>query len=104
LALSTADPGDDGTGLSEPSGDGYARAVTSPADWSVASSGTLVNADANRVSRGVRRLGDGDAFRAVRLRPPAANLLAHGALAQAKVIGAGDSARFAPGDLEIHLN
>ena len=46
LALSTADPGDDGTGLSEPSGDGYARAVTSPADWSLASGGALANADA----------------------------------------------------------
>ena len=103
LALSTADPGDDGTGLSEPSGDGYDRAVTSPADWSLASGGALANADAIEFPEASGAWGTVTHF-ALFDAASGGNLLAHGALAQAKAIGSGDSVRFAAGDLEIHLN
>lgn len=33
VALSTADPGEDGAGLAEPEGNGYARVATTAADW-----------------------------------------------------------------------
>ncbi|MEO1035215.1 MAG: hypothetical protein AAFX44_06600 [Pseudomonadota bacterium] len=33
FAFSTADPGEDGSGAAEPSGNGYARVATAPADW-----------------------------------------------------------------------
>src|SRR5690606_40337569 len=33
VALSTADPLEDGSGVAEPAGNGYARAATTPADW-----------------------------------------------------------------------
>jgi len=103
LALSTADPGDDGTGLSEPSGDGYARAVTSAVDWSLASGGALANADAIEFPEASGAWGTVTHF-ALFDATTGGNLLAHGALAHAKAIGSGDSARFAAGDLEIHLN
>ena len=45
VGLSTADPTDNASGLAEPSGNSYARAATSGADWNVSSGGTLDNAN-----------------------------------------------------------
>ena len=45
VGLSTADPTDDATGLTEPSGNAYARVATSGANWNAASSGTIDNAN-----------------------------------------------------------
>jgi len=44
VALSTADPGEDGSGLAEPLGGAYDRVATDPSDWNEASSGMLSNA------------------------------------------------------------
>ena len=44
VGLSEADPLDDASGLSEPSGGSYARVQTSPADWNAASGGSITNA------------------------------------------------------------
>ena len=44
VGLSTADPTDDGSGLAEPSGNGYARVQTSASNWNTASNGSLDNA------------------------------------------------------------
>jgi len=44
VGLSAADPLDDASGLSEPSGGSYARVQTSPADWNAASGGSITNA------------------------------------------------------------
>jgi hypothetical protein len=41
--LSTADPTDDGSGLAEPVGDGYARVAITAATWDAASGGTKSN-------------------------------------------------------------
>lgn len=43
LALSRADPGEDGSGLDEPSGNGYARVLISFASWGNAADGILTN-------------------------------------------------------------
>lgn len=37
VALSTADPGEDGSGIAEPVGGSYARVQTAAADWTTAS-------------------------------------------------------------------
>lgn len=34
MGVSTADPGEDGSGIAEPSGNNYSRVATSSADWS----------------------------------------------------------------------
>lgn len=39
LGLSTTDPGDDGSGIDEPAGDGYARLAVSGTDWTGAVGG-----------------------------------------------------------------
>jgi len=46
VAASLADPGESGTGLTEPSGGNYARVETDPADWSIAVDGQIENAAA----------------------------------------------------------
>ncbi|MDI9433070.1 MAG: hypothetical protein QM570_15245 [Planctomycetota bacterium] len=103
VGLSTADPGDDGTGLSEPSGDGYARVATSAADWSAASGGALTNADAIEFPEAADGWGTVTHF-ALFDAAWGGHVLAHGALAEPKTIDSGDGARFAAGDLEISLN
>ncbi len=103
VGLSTADPGDDGTGLSEPSGNGYARVATAAADWNAASGGALDNANAIAFAEAS---GDWPTVTHFALFDAATggNLLAHGALNQAKTIAGGDTARFAAGDLDVPLN
>ncbi len=103
VGLSTADPGDDGSGLSEPSGDGYARVATSPADWSAACEGALTNNDAIEFPEAADAWGTVTHF-ALFDAAWGGHVLAHGALAEPKAIDSGDGARFAAGDLEISLN
>lgn len=48
VGVSTADPGEDGATLAEPSGNSYARVQTAASDWNAATlgAGTLTNANA----------------------------------------------------------
>ncbi len=103
VGLSTADPGDDGAGLSEPSGSGYARAPTAASDWNAAAGGLLDNA--NTITFNIAT-GDWGTLTHFALFDAAVsgNMLAHGALTQAKTIGSGDTARFATGDLDVTLD
>lgn len=103
LALSTADPGDDGAGLSEPSGNGYARAATAASDWNAASGGALDNADVIEFPEATGAWGTVTHF-ALLDAASGGHLLAHGTLSQSKTIASGDTARFVAGDLEISLD
>jgi len=103
LGLSTADPGDSGAGLSEPTGSAYARIQTVADDWNAADSGTLDNANAVEFASATGDWGTITHF-ALFDAISAGNMLAHGALAQAKVIGSGDTAAFAVGDLDVSLD
>ena len=103
IGLSTADPGDAGTGMSEPSDNGYVRAQTSADDWSSASAGSLDNASLIEFGEATGAWGTVTHF-ALFDAAAAGNMLAHGTLTQAKTIGSGDTARFAAGDLNISLD
>lgn len=46
VALSTSDPGDDDSGIAEPSGNGYARVQTSASNWNASTARTITNAAA----------------------------------------------------------
>lgn len=46
IGLSTADPGEDGAGIAEPAGNGYARVAVPAATWNAASAGVTTNAAA----------------------------------------------------------
>ena len=103
VGLSTADPGDDGSGLSEPSGNGYARVATSAADWNSASGGALDNANALEFAEATGSWGTVTHF-ALFDASSSGNLLAHGSLTQSKTIASGDTARFSAGDLDVSLD
>lgn len=103
VALSTADPTDDASGLAEPSGNGYARVETEAADWNAASGGALDNANAIEFPAATGSWGTITHF-ALYDAATLGNLLAHGALTASKAIGSGDTARFAAGDLDVSLD
>ena len=103
VALSTADPGDDGSGLSEPSGNGYARKSTIASDWNTATGGTLDNANVITFAEASGNWGTISHF-ALMDAATGGNLLVHGALNVSKSIGSGDTARFEAGDLNISLD
>ena len=103
VALSTADPTDDGSGLSEPSGNGYARKQTSAGDWNAASGGALDNSNEIAFNEATGSWGTITHF-ALLDAASGGNMLAHGALSQSKSIGSGDTAKFAAGDLDVSLD
>ena len=101
--LSTADPTDTGSGLAEPSGNGYARVQTSACDWNAASNGTLDNSSDITFTQATGNWGTITHF-ALFDAATAGNMLAHGALNQPKSISESDTARFEAGDLNISLD
>jgi hypothetical protein len=103
VALSTADPTDDGSGMAEPSGNGYARVQTQASDWNAASSGSLDNANDITLPEATGNWGTISYF-ALFDAASGGNMLAHGALSESKSIGTGDTAKFAAGDLDVSLD
>ena len=103
VGLSTSDPTESGAGLSEPSGNGYSRVQTTEADWSVAVDGLLSNAADITFDAATGDWGTVTHF-ALFNAASAGNMLAYGALTQAKTIGNGDTVQFASGDLNITLD
>ena len=105
IALSTADPTDDGSGLAEPSGGSYARKAVSnnKTTWSVASGGALSNAIDIEFVEATGSWGTITHF-AVMDAASGGNMLAHGALGSSKSIDSGDIARFKAGELDISLD
>lgn len=103
VGLSTADPGDDGAGLSEPSGNGYARVATVATDWNAALGGTIDNANVIAFSEATGNWGTVTHF-ALFDAASGGHLLTHGALNQLKTIVSGDTARIVTGDLNVSLD
>ena len=103
VGLSTADPLDNGSGLAEPSGNGYARVATSGGYWTTSSGGSLSNAGDISFPQATGSWGTITHF-ALFDAATAGNMLAHGALNQSKTITSGDTAKFAAGDLDVSLD
>ena len=103
VALSTADPGEDGSGLAEPSGNNYSRKQTSAADWTTAASGSLSNANALEFAQASGSWSTISHF-ALFDADESGNMLAHGALEESKPVGTNDIFRFAAGDLDVTLD
>jgi len=105
VALSTADPLDDGSGLVEP-GSNYARVATAGADWEVATlgAGTIQNANAITFVEATGSWGTPShiAFFDNGTKG-AGNMLGYGAITVPKAVGAGDTLRFAAGDIDLSL-
>ncbi len=103
LALSTADPGDDGACTAEPAGGSYARVETSSADWAGACGGAICNADTIEFAQATSAWGTITHF-VLYDAGVGGNLLVCGPLTEPKTVAAGDTIRFAPGDLSVALN
>ena len=103
VALSTADPLDSGSGLAEPSGNGYARVQTTGTDWNAASGGAIDNANAITFNEATGSWGTITHF-VLMDAASGGNLLVHGALSTSKSISSGDTVKFAAGDLDVLLN
>jgi hypothetical protein len=103
VALSTTDPTDIGTGITEPPvGANYARVATAPADWNSAANGVVDNAsniafpEANSSWGNITHFGLFDAN-------VAGNMVGHGALGAPVVVGANDTPYLAPGNVTASL-
>jgi len=103
IALSTANPGDDGASAAEPMGGSYARIQTSNVDWAGASSGAVSNAHAVEFAQATAPWGTVTHF-ALYDAAVGGNLLAFGPLTNAKTVAAGDTVRFPPGGLTVTLD
>lgn len=102
IAVSTADPTDDGSGIAEPSGNGYARVATSAATWNAASSGATSNAAAISFPTATGAWGTITHF-ALYDAATDGNILAHGDLDTPQAISNNQVLRFAAGELNITL-
>lgn len=102
VALSTADPTDDGSGMAEPSGDGYARVSTDGTDWSVSSGGAVANATAITFPESTDSWGTITHF-GLYDASTSGNFLAGGALTSSQAVASGKIVRFAIGDLDVTL-
>jgi len=108
IGLSKADPGDDASGLDEPSGGSYARVAVDndKVTWSAAAAGALANAILIQFPQATGDWGTithfcvWDHLTAVL----AVNLIGHSSLSVAKAIDTGDTAKFAIGELDVTLD
>jgi len=104
IALSTADPTDDASGIAEPVANGYERkAVTNnTTNWNTASGGATSNKTAIEFAVASGSWGAITHF-AIYDAATEGNMLAHADLTTGKTIASGDTARFAAGELDITL-
>jgi len=100
IALSTADPTDDASGISEPSGNGYARVETSASDWDAAASGATANAAAITFPTASGSWGTISHF-AIYDAETDGNMLAHGSVTTPTAISTNQIPTFAIGELDI---
>ena len=100
VELSTTAPTDAGTNVTPPSGGGYARKQTAPADWNMGSGRIIDNANAIEFAEASGSWGTLSYF-TLWDAAEEGHFLGWGALTTPKAVGAGDTARFAAGDLDV---
>lgn len=105
VGLSTANPTDTGSLVSECTGGSYARvAITNnKTTWSISSAGSLSNAITITFPTATASWGTVTYF-FIADASTAGNVVAYGALSAAKTIDTGDTALFNIGDLTINLD
>lgn len=103
VGLSKADPGEDGSGLDEPSGGAYARQATDSTDWNSFADGVTTNAGVISFAEATASWGNvthTPLFDVV----SGGNLLGSGSLADGKDVKATDQLKFSAGDLSVSLD
>jgi hypothetical protein len=102
IALSTADPGEDGSTIAEPSGNGYARVATSASTWDAAASGAITNGAAITFPTATGSWGT-ITYAAMFDALTSGNFMGSGALTESQAITTDQIARFAAGAFDITL-
>jgi len=98
IALSTADPTDDASGLAEPSGNNYARKAHDT--WNTAASRALTNDGAITFNQASGSWGEITHY-AIFDALTDGNMLAHGALSTSKTVVSGNTPSIADEEIEI---
>lgn len=103
VAASTADPGEDGSTIAEPSDDAYARVSTGIGsdNWTRTAS-SVVNDNAITFPEATEAQGTITHF-ALYTAITAGTFLGSGALDDSQAVGSGETLRFAAGELEMTL-
>lgn len=104
FALSTADPGETGSTIAEPSGNNYARAsfTNNKTNWGDAAAGAITNDVAVTFNTASGSWGTITHF-AVFDASTSGNMLIYGTLTTSKSITTGDTPKFNIGDVDITL-
>lgn len=103
IALSTSDPGESGSGIAEPSGNGYARVTTSASTWGAAVGGVIQNVLDIVFPQATGNWGTITYF-AIFDALSGGNMLGSGALQTPKPVGTDDIMKFVAGDLALTLD
>lgn len=104
IGLSSSTPNDDGTGITEPSGGGYARVSTAAADWNAASAGLTDNANVIDFGTATGDWGSALTHWVAFDASSGGNVLCFGALSVLKTVYNGDPVKFPAGDLDFSLD
>lgn len=100
VALSTADPTDDGSGIAEPVGNNYARVATTGVTWTTSTAGTLNNGAMITFPTASGSWGT-VSYWALFDALSGGNMLAHGSVTTPKAITLNDVVSFPVGTLII---
>lgn len=101
VALSTSNPLDDGSGVSEPSGNNYARINHN--DWATATSGSTSNVGVVTFPTASGTWGT-VTYVCIFDALTGGNLIASGALTASRAVTVGDTIRFASRDIRVSLS
>jgi len=102
VGLAATPPPADGSAVSEPAGDGYARAATGPCHWTAAGDGLISNAKGLLFAQAAADWPTATHF-ALFNAPSDGRLLAWGQLAAPITAHAGDTLEFAAGSLMVRM-
>lgn len=102
IAVSTADPLEDGSGLAEPVGNGYTRIATAGADWT--RTGNVVSNGA--VETFPEATGSWGTLTHIALMDAstAGNVIASSALTASKAVATNDTLRFPAGEIDFTMD
>lgn len=102
IALSTADPGEDGSGIAEPVGNNYSRVQTTGATWTAASGGATTNT-ADIIFPEPSGSWGTISHVAIFDAPTGGNMLAYDDVPTPKSFGAGEIPRIAAGEFTLNF-
>lgn len=101
VALSTANPGDTGSGIAEPSGNNYSRTLCN--SWVAASNGATYNTNAITTAIASGNWGT-ISHTAIFDASSGGNMLWYGSISPSQAVGANDYMEWAAGDFDVTLD